>query len=267
MSTDSLSVNDLFSNAVADGTITPASLNVIKNANFGAQIQNNLGISVQNVTSSDPFLVTLLIDDSMSIRQGGNEALIRAGHNHFLESLRGAKQDDGIIISCFYMNSDQPFYEFRSIDNAIEMNAQNYKATGATPLYDKTIMACSYMLAKQQEFMNTMNVLPRTLTMIITDGADWGSNRSIREVSQIVSDMIRREFNIVAGMGISDGSTDFNDVFARMGIPQNWILTPQNNAHSIREAFDMASKSAVQLSRAAGASFSQQSLGGFSVEI
>jgi len=36
--------------------------------------------------------------------------------------------------------------------------------------------------------------------------------------------MLAQECHIVAGMGISDGETDFARVFREMGIPDQWIL-------------------------------------------
>jgi len=69
--------------------------------------------------------------------------------------------------------------------------------------------------------------------------------------------MLAQENHIVAAMGISDGTTDFREVFRKMGIADRWILTPGNSASEIRRAFSVFSQSAVRA--AAGAQ-----LGGFS---
>jgi hypothetical protein len=101
----------------------------------------------------------------------------------------------------------------------------------------------------------------RTVTLIITDGGDYGSTRcKPDDVKAIVDDMLGQENHIVAAMGISDGSTDFKAVFRSMGIPDRWILTPGNSASEIRRAFAVFSQSAVKASQ--GAQVAQ--LGGFS---
>jgi activator of 2-hydroxyglutaryl-CoA dehydratase len=70
------------------------------------------------------------------------------------------------------------------------------------------------------------------------------------------------ETNIIAAIGIDDGSTNFEEVFTEMGIPKQWILTPKNTPSEIRQAFALASQSAVRASQGA-ASFSQTAMGGF----
>jgi activator of 2-hydroxyglutaryl-CoA dehydratase len=88
--------------------------------------------------------------------------------------------------------------------------------------------------------------------------------RSPKKLAPLVETLLRAEMHIIAAMGIDDGSTNFRQVFSDMGIPANWILTPQNNPSEIRKAFAFASQSAVRASQAAGgAGFSQVAAGGF----
>jgi hypothetical protein len=113
------------------------------------------------------------------------------------------------------------------------------------------------VIAKAKE-LSQAGIAVRTVTLIITDGADYGSQRCRpTDVAAIVADMLARENHIVAAMGIDDGNTDFRTVFRSMGIPDRWILTPGNSATEIRRAFQVFSQSAVRA--AAGAM-----LGGFS---
>jgi hypothetical protein len=113
------------------------------------------------------------------------------------------------------------------------------------------------VIAKSQELAQA-GIAVRTVTLLITDGADCGSTRcKAADVAAIVRDMVAQENHIVAAMGISDGSTDFKAVFRAMGIADRWILTPGNSASEVRRAFQVFSQSAVRA--AAGAQ-----LGGFS---
>jgi hypothetical protein len=145
------------------------------------------------------------------------------------------------------------------------MNEQNYNPNQGTPLYDQTVVLLGTVLAKAQEFADN-GVPVRTVTLIISDGADAHSHRaSAKTVRSLIQDMLRTESHIIAAMGIDDGGqTDFHQVFREMGIQEQWILTPGNSQKEIHKAFQVFSQSAVRASQSVG-SFSQTSLGGFGV--
>jgi hypothetical protein len=145
---------------------------------------------------------------------------------------------------------------------AVRMDTKNYDPNQGTPLYDQTVVLLGTVLAKAQEFADN-GVPVRTVTLLITDGADAGSYRAdAKTVKSIIDDMLRAETHIVAAMGIDDGSTNFRQVFQAMGIRDEWILTPGNSDTEIRKAFQVFSQSAVRASQG-GTSFGNTSLGGF----
>ena len=74
--------------------------------------------------------------------------------------------------------------------------------------------------------------------------------------------MLRTENHIIAGMGIDNGSTDFEEVFKSMGLDPKWILTAGDSASEIRKAFSVVSQSFVRASQSAQ-SYSQTAMGGF----
>jgi hypothetical protein len=153
-------------------------------------------------------------------------------------------------------------YPYCPVGQAIRMSSSNYDPCHGTPLYDQTVVLLGTVLAKAQDFSDS-GVPARTITLLITDGADAGSCRAgAKEVRALVRDMQSRESHIVAAMGIDDGSTPFRDVFREMGIEDRWILTPGNDPADIRRAFLLFSQSAVRASQG-GASFSNTAAGGF----
>ena len=142
------------------------------------------------------------------------------------------------------------------------MDSRNYDPNGGTPLYQQTVVLLGTVLAKSRQFA-AAGVPARTVTLIITDGADEGSGRpGAREVKALVSDMLKAERHIIAALGVDDGSTDFRAVFREMGIEDRWILTPGQGAGEIRRAFQVFSQSALRASQSAG-SFSKTAVGGF----
>lgn len=254
-------VNDLFKAAEDEGALSPDAARVLALADLGAQIQAGLGVAVDDVRASEVVLLTMMPDDSGSIRYANNEQVMRDGHNLVLDAMASAKQKDGILAHTRYMNG-QILFPYCPVTQAVKMNKSNYEATLGTPLYDQTVVLLGTVIAKAQDF--AMNGVPvRTVTLILTDGADAGSTwAKAKDVRALVEDMRRAENHIVAAMGIDDGSTPFQDVFREMGIEDRWILTAKSGAADIRKAFVLFSQSAVRASQGGGG-FHQASAGGF----
>lgn len=256
-----MDLNQLFAGAVDTGNMSADALQALQVNDIGNQIQAGLGISVDDVTTSEVTLVTQLIDDSGSIRFAGNAGAVRNGHNVVLESLKDCKQANGILAHCRYLNGTV-LYPYRLIQQAPLMTNANYDPVGGTPLYDQTAVTLGTVVAKVQEFDDN-NVPVRAITLIITDGADMGSHRHTpRTIKPLVQDLLTTEMHIVAGMGIHDGSTDFRQIFREMGILDEWILTPGNSEKEIRAAFHLFSQSAIRASQGS-ANFGQAAMGGF----
>lgn len=254
-------VENLFHAAHAEGDLSAASLQALTIADLGAQIQAGLGVRPDDVPASEVVLVTMMPDDSGSIRFAGNSQAVRDGHNLVLDALRGSKQRDGILVHTRYLNG-AVLYPYCPVDRAVPMDTHNYDPNQGTPLYDQAVVLLGTVLAKSREFADN-GVPVRTVTLLISDGADEHSVRATaRDVASLVADLRRQETHIVAAMGVEDGTTDFRRVFREMNIENRWILTPGDNAKEIRRAFQMFSQSAVKASQGAAA-FGQATLGGF----
>ncbi len=252
-------VQSLFQSAHEEGILSPQALQALTVVDLGARIQAGLGIKVDDVVASEVTLVTQMPDDSGSIRFGSNAQAVRDGHNAVLDALGRCRQRDGILTHCRYLNG-HVLYPYVPLDQAVRMDSHNYDPNQGTPLYDQTVVLLGTVLAKAQEFADN-GVAARTVTLLITDGADQHSTRSTAaDVAAICRDMERAECHIVAALGVDDGGTDFRKVFHEMGIRDEWILTVQNSASDIRRAFQVFSQSAVA---AASAPAAAGGLGGF----
>lgn len=263
MSQNTPNLNNLFQSAHEEGLLSAASIQALNVIDIGAQIQAGLGINVDDVAASEVVLVSIMPDDSGSIRYSKNAQAVRDGHNTILDALKTSNQQDNILIHNRYLNG-HVLYPYCQLSQAVPMNQHNYDPDKGTPLYDQTVILLGTVLAKSQEFADN-GVPVRTVTLIITDGADEHSNRAnAQTVSALVKDMLRAENHIIAAMGIDDGHTDFRTVFQEMGIQPDWILTPGNSQAEIRQAFQMFSQSAVRVSQGT-TNFSQAGLGGFGI--
>lgn len=252
----------LFAGAHDEGDLSQASFQVLSVPDLGAQIQAAMGVPALDVPSTRAVLLTLLLDDSGSIAYRGNEKAVREGYNEVIKALRDSRQADDILAQCSYLNAGI-LYPYEFIRHVPGLDSRNFSASGWTPLYDRTIVTLGAVLAKSREFAAS-GVPVNTVTLIVTDGNDEGSQYRARDVYPIVLDMLAQETHIVAGMGIDDGETDFAAVFRSMGILDQWILTPRADPHDIRRAFQLFSRSALSASQGQG-TFSQASASGFSV--
>lgn len=254
-------VDDLFRAAELDGTLSPDARGVLEIADLGAQIQAGLGVDVDDVQSSEVVLLTQMPDDSGSIRFSGNTQTVRDGHNQVIRALADSRQRDAILAHTRYLNGTVLF-PYCPIGQATPMDGKNYDPSLGTPLYDQSVVLLGTVLAKAQEFANA-GVPTRTVTLILTDGADQGSTWArAKDVAALVRDLRRAENHIVAAMGIDGGGVSFRDVFGEMGIEDRWILVPRSDPAAIRKAFLLFSQSAIRASQG-GAAFSRTAAGGF----
>lgn len=238
---------DLLKDAHDTGALSAGSFASLDVVDVGAQIQAGLGVHVDDVSASEVVLLTMMPDDSSSIASAGNTASVREGHNLVLEAMAASRQGGEVLLHTRYLNG-HVLYPYGALDHAVKMTAQNYRPDQGTPLYDQTLVLLGTVIAKSQE-LAAAGIAVRTVTLIISDGADCGSVRSrAADVRALVKDLLAQEQHIVAAMGISDGSTDFRRVFGEMGIPDRWILTPAGTASEIRAAFQMFSRSAIATS-------------------
>ena len=245
---DKRDVKKLFADAHDQGALSARSLAALDVIDVGAQIQAGLGVTIDDVAASEVVLVTMMPDDSQSIAHAGNTDAVRDGHNFVLEALRGSKQSGEVLAHTRYLNG-WVLCPYTALEHATPMTVANYNPHLGTPLYDQAAVVLGTVIAKAQELQQA-GIAVRTVTLIITDGCDYGSTRcKPADVKAIVDDMLAQEHHIVAAMGINDGTTDFKAVFRSMGIPDRWILTPGNSASEIRRAFQVFSQSAVRASQ------------------
>jgi hypothetical protein len=252
----------LFQGAHEDGDLSAASLAALTiHADVGAQIAAGLGVAPDDVPASEVVLVTLMPDDSGSIRFAGNSEVVRVGHNLVLDALGQARQRDAILAHTRYLNG-HVLFPYRPLAQATRLDDRNYNPQLGTPLYDQLAVLLGTVIAKTREF-ELAGVPVRSITLVITDGADEHSTRqSPATLRPLVEDLLRRETHIIAAMGIEDGHTDFRRVFGELGLPAHWILTPANSEREIRRAFQVFSQSATRASQSPAA-FAHSALGGF----
>lgn len=267
-------VNDLFQEGHDEGSISTEAVQSLRIADLNDAIRPGLAVNIEDVAASEMILLTLLIDDSGSIRFSSNAQAVRDGYNQIKnEVLRGSRESEEIMIHTRYLNPSirdengdmtDILYPFCPIEQAVDMNPQNYDPRGSTPLYDQIFVTLATVQAEMQRWTR-LNVPCRSIVVIITDGADLSSSQhSPATIRPVVGTLLSQEVNVICAMGIEDGEgTNFRRVFADMGIPPEWVLTPDNTESDIRRAFGMVSRSVSTASRPATGMTSTQIRGSF----
>lgn len=255
---ETLNVKDLLSQAADRGSVAADSLGGLQD--LGRAIQGAMGVSADDVPASEVFLLSFVIDDSSSLRFQSNAQHVRDGHNTVQEELRKSNKGEDILVHAHAINVGR-IYPFSPLKSAVKLTNQNYDPSGSTPLFDGTLTVLGTVLAKEQEFAN-QGVPVRTVTVIISDGANNASRKTADDVRLVVEPMLKSENHIVALLGIDDGSTDFRAVAREMGIRDEWVLTPASDGKSIRQAFGVISRISQSASQGA-ASFSKAAATGF----
>lgn len=263
-------VNALLQTAEDEQVFSQMSLDAIKAGDLGAQIGAGLGATPDDLRASEAILVASIIDNSGSIAGilNGPEAVC-GGQNLYLDAFAGSKQELGILIGTWLVNENDPVHPFVAVPDAVRLeNGVNYRASGETPLYRRTCAVLATLGLKMQVEYLEAGCACRGILLIVTDGRDedysgGGKSLTASHCKAMIDDL--GEILIVQFMGIEGNDTaDFRQIALEMGIQPQHIKTPDADAHSIREAFEFASKSAVSASRSAD-SFSKTAMQGFTV--
>ena len=248
---DPIDLTALFADATQTGDISQNALDTIQQHNLQGNINAALGVDVTELGMGESVIVTIDLDDSSSIRFAGNAPVIRASYNDMLAAIEGAKARNNVLVRTIQMNKGQ-MHPYVSLKDATRLDTSNYNPSGWTPLRDTLLTMLAGVLGKLVQ-NKSVGVNTRSISGVITDGKDEGSREAkAKDIKVLVDDLLSdSETNIVFAMGIDDGSTDFRKVFGEMGIPDEWILTPQNSPSEIRAAFDLVSRTTQAASQSA----------------
>ncbi|MFD0044935.1 hypothetical protein ACFVGV_07075 [Pseudarthrobacter scleromae] len=233
---------ELVRKAEVRGTLSPLSAKALQVPSIMDQIEDALEESYGIESAGEVLLVTLMPDDSGSMA-GRKAESVRTGHNELLEAFLQSSSRNKILLQTRYLNTTL-LNPFQPLGLCLQMKEDNYPCVFGTPLSSQTIVTLGTVLVKAEELRAQGAGRVRSATLIMTDGeADIGP-----EVASIVSDMRRVGDHIVAGMGFSENGRLFPNVFAAMGIDDQFIFTASSREEILR-AFRVFTTEALALTR------------------
>jgi hypothetical protein len=265
MSSKPTDINALLGGASNDGLISQGTANILmNNRGLNSLLQQGLGVPAIQIALSMIYGQVVVLDDSSSIAQAGNEPVIREGVNGLRKELLSSTARDEILIAMNTING-RTICPFTNLKDCPELTPANYSASGQTPLYEGTVAGAGLLLTKWREFADAGAEF-RGALVVVTDGAHYNPGGKLRpkDVKAALDDMRAQgpERFLALFIGIEDSHTDFKAVASEMGFADNAILTPKNTGSEIRKAFAVASRASKTASQSAGG-FSKVAQGGF----
>ncbi len=239
-------IEELLAAAVADGIVSKQSIT----GNLGAVvIAGAAGKALEDITSSDVTLITLLVDASGSIHDRGLEAAVREGQNALVDAFAGAKERDSVLLALWTFNSQLDVkHAYLPVDESHRLDAKSYRASGGTRLYDTWCDALTANVAYAQRLRDGGTPC-RSVVVVVTEGEDVGSQRTAGECERLSRDLLASEQFTLAFVGVGS-SVAFADVAKAMGVPAGCVLVQKDATPSaLRAAFMMVSRSAIRASQ------------------
>lgn len=249
MSDDDNDVSGALAGAVASGVLSPQSATLITGNLGGVVIAGAAGKALEDIVASDVTLITVLIDKSSSIADTNLTQAVRDGQNELVKAFRGAREKDSVLMALWTFESSMDVvHSYLPADDAVLLDSKNYRPGGATTLYDTWCDALAANVAYAQR-LRAGGTPCRSVVVIITDGADCGSNRRASDCKRLSQDLLASEQFTLAFVGVGK-DTDFLKVAKSMGVPDSCVLVQKDATPSaLRRTFQMVSQSAIRASQ------------------
>ncbi|MFO0723854.1 MAG: vWA domain-containing protein [Myxococcota bacterium] len=235
--------SDDFSTILSDASSTLT-------GNLGAVVlAGAAGTALEDIMAADVTLITVLIDASQSIEQGGLTKAVRAGQNELIDALLAAKEVDSILLAQWIFNDQlRVQHSYVPVADAAKLDAKSYHPAGGTALYDAWQSALTANVSYAQKLRDGGTPV-RSVVVVITDGEDNSSRVSAAQCAKLSRALLASEQFVLAFVGVGN-EVDFRKVARSMGLPDGGILVQASaTAHALRQVFEMVSRSAIRASQ------------------
>ncbi len=242
-------VKGLIANAVTGGVLSQASSSLITGNLGNVVLAGAAGKALEDITATDVTLVTVLIDASSSIGDGGLAKAVRDGQGALVDAFLGSKQLDSVLLALWTFNHElDVLHSYLPPSDALRLNDKNYRPGGSTRLYDTWCDALAANVAYAQRLRDG-GTPTRSVVVVVTDGQDFGSKRSQRDCARLSRDVLASEQFTLAFVGVGK-DVNFRAVAKGMGVPDGCVLVDTDaTPTSLRRAFALVSQSAVRASQ------------------
>jgi hypothetical protein len=184
---------------------------------------------VSESTKEFLLLISLLLDDSGSIKDYGNEAAVRRGVNHDL-NLWKSPEAGHILVGAHTLNSGELF-SYCDPHQAPEITVRNYQGNGGTPFFREGKALLNRVKQTRDELSHHFDVY--CMSFLFSDGENTtANNHTADQFREEAEPMIASDRHIIGAFGVQ-GAVDFDRIYRSMGIPQQWIKILGRDSASI----------------------------------
>lgn len=243
-------IDGLFRAARADGLADGTIGLVVSNLN-GPTLMQPIGVSLHDLSRNDVTLVMNIIDMSGSMSPHA-DTVVDAYNSDYLGALAGSAGADGILVSTVLFNERVVLlHGYVNLGDVPVLTAGNYNPAGTTALYDAVAGGVTNMVLYAQQLRQN-GVMARCLLIVYSDGQDNASRQSAHAVRRAAVELLQQELYTLAYVAFHGGDKseiELRKLAEAIGFPH--LLSATLNAAELRRIFQMASRSAVSVSRGA----------------
>ncbi len=238
------SVKAMIQGAQASG-LSQAAIDVLCDNLNGPTVAGANGAAV-GTFDNDAGFVTLyvrVIDKTGSMYKVVRTVIEEA--NKQIDALQKSKASDILMSTWLFDTRSTLLHSYLTLDKVIKLDATNYDPDGETSLFDAVIDAATSAVA-YAETLKDAGYTVKICFVVITDGDDNHSQRSLQDVYDVVTGMLNQEIYTFALCAFgANGERIGNE----MGIPIENIYTSGKTDHDIRVCLGTVSASVVKASQ------------------
>jgi hypothetical protein len=232
-------IGELVEGAYIDGELSMESIEVLRRSEVAKLLPSGLGSD--SAKDAEILLVTIVADDSDSIRQRKATKAIREGHNRLVALLRESPSSEHVFVTTRFLNGTiiNPFVR---VQKAVLLDERNYSEAnfGGTPLHHQAVVTLGTVML-QTQVLEQEHCRVRSITLIISDGEDSMKYMNVptysstaAEVAFIARDMSKTGNHLLAAYAVGDDKSLISE-FLKMGIERKWVLTSPDALGSLLE--------------------------------
>ncbi len=253
---------DLDSQELVAATIASAkSANIIGSVSQGiitAQLDDIglagcAGVDVDDIDSEEVTLVAVVIDASSSMRDE-KQAVIDAYNDDFLKPLRGAKNADSILVSCWVFSSGggqdnvRLIHGYTPVPDCKPLDDILYDPDGMTPLNDAVIKSLAGLVSYGQSLRDS-GTRTKSIVVVMSDGWENTSKATPTKVRALALDVLKSQEFVLSYCFFGD-EADGDKMAQEIGFPPQHRLTSDLDASGVRNVFGQVSASVITTSQA-----------------
>lgn len=250
--------SDLFRDALEAGEISPGSATLL--GRLSTRINRTMSAPPVKPTVTEQTQLCMLIDNSPSMEYQGNHLAVIEGHNLVVNSLMSAKAVNSIESLTVLLNSSPGYtkritadgddqFRWAHLKAAPRLHAGGFIHGSGTPLYDRCLETLGSVLARTKWWEDTYGIQTRSVTLLMSDGANNEGQASAADVAQVVHDMLSMEKHRIFFMGVSTPGFNFNEIGKNIGLPADCIDVVSRDSRAIRARFQLFSQSAAAIAK------------------